>query len=186
MILVCRKYLWKEFVLLFLLIIGSACGQTSIESAPEGEAQMEVQLASNAFTDGGTIPDKHTCDGEDISPHLVWSGIPEGTQSVVLIMDDPDAPVGTWVHWVLYDLPSDIKEITEGEQGVGVAGINSWNKPEYGGPCPPPGKPHRYFFKLYALDTELYLQPGAAKEDIEEAMLGHVLAQGQLMGLYSR
>ena len=147
---------------------------------------MKIQVTSTAFTDGGTIPTKYTCDGEDISPELVWSEIPEGTRSLVLIMDDPDAPVGTWVHWVLYDLPPEINKISEGEEGIGVAGISSWNKPGYGGPCPPPGNPHRYFFKLYALDTELYIYPGAAKEAIEKAMLGHVLAEGQLMGLYGR
>lgn len=186
MTLMGRKYLWIGFVLFFLFFIGSACKPTASESVEESETAMNIQVSSNAFTEGGTIPVKYTCDGENVSPPLVWSGIPESAQSVVVIMDDPDAPVGTWVHWVLYDLSLDINALDEGEREVGVAGVNSWNKPEYGGPCPPPGKPHRYYFKLYALDTELYLQSGATKADIEKAMQGHILAEGQLMGEYGR
>jgi hypothetical protein len=128
---------------------------------------------------------KYTCDGQDISPPLEWSGTPEGTQSLVLISDDPDAPVGTWVHWVLFDLPADTNSLPEGAQDLGTDGNNSWRRPGYGGPCPPSGT-HRYFFKLYALDTALNLEAGASKEQVEKAMQGHILAQGELMGKYER
>ena len=181
-----RKIQWLGFGLSFGLLIGSGCSASPTETAAESEVQMKIQVTSSAFTEGGDIPVKYTCDAENISPQLAWSPIPGGTQNLALIMDDPDAPVGTWVHWVLYNLSPDINELSEGVQGVGVVGKNSWGKAEYGGPCPPPGKPHRYFFKLYALDTELSLQPGATKEDVENAMQGHILAQGQLMGNYGR
>lgn len=147
---------------------------------------MAITLTSSAFSEGGTIPKKHTCDGEDVSPALNWSGIPEGTKSLALIMDDPDAPAGTWVHWVLYDLPPDLTGLPEGTRGLGVEGMTSFREPGYGGPCPPRGKPHRYFFKLYALDKILGLKAGVTKGDLEKAMQGHVLAQGQLMGTYGR
>ncbi len=153
---------------------------------------MTIQITSAAFTEGGAIPKKHTCDGEDISPALAWSGIPSGTQSLALIADDPDAPVGTWVHWVLYNIPSTLNGLPEGVakspnvEGIGLQGNNGFRRSGYGGPCPPKGKPHRYFFKLYALDTSLNLKAGATKADIEKAMGGHILAQGQLMGTYGR
>jgi len=150
-----------------------------------------MQISSSAFSEGGTIPKKFTCDGPDASPQLSWSGAPASTQSFALIMDDPDAPVGTWVHWVFYNLPANIKELAEGvekkEQAAGgVQGRNDFKKIGYGGPCPPPGMPHRYFFKLYALDSKLDLKAGASKADVERAMKGHILAQGQLVGRYGR
>ncbi|MGD9093936.1 MAG: YbhB/YbcL family Raf kinase inhibitor-like protein [Anaerolineales bacterium] len=147
---------------------------------------MSIQLSSSGFSEGETIPRKYTCDGEDISPQLSWSGAPAGLQGLVMIMDDPDAPVGTWVHWVLYSLPGNLTELPEGVQGLGVDGQNSWSRLGYGGPCPPPGTAHRYFFKLYALDIALNLNPGATKEEVENAMAGHILARGQLMGMYER
>lgn len=103
-----------------------------------------------------------------------------------MIADDPDAPVGTWVHWVLYDIPSDLSQLAEGAKGIGTQGVNDFHKLGYGGPCPPKGKPHRYYFKLYALDTALNLKPGASKENVLTAMKGHVLANGELMGKYGR
>lgn len=158
----------------------------------EGELRMTLELTSPAFEDGETIPSKFSCDGIDVSPRLEWSSVPEGTKSLALICDDPDAPMGTWVHWVLYGLPADTTSLPEGVpadeaiEDVALQGKNDFKRIGYGGPCPPPGKPHRYFFKLYALDTELDLKPGAKKKDLEKAMKGHVLAQGQLMGRYQR
>lgn len=153
---------------------------------------MTLELTCRDFKDGEMIPSKFTCEGVDVSPRLEWSGVPEGTKSLALICDDPDAPVGTWVHWVLYGLPADSTSLPEGVptdeaiEGGALQGRNDFRRTGYGGPCPPPGKPHRYFFKLYALDSALDLKPGATKKDLEKAMKGHVLAQGQLMGRYKR
>ena len=152
---------------------------------------MAFTLQSSAFQNGGSIPKKFTCEAADVSPELTWSGVPEKTQSFALIADDPDAPMGTWVHWVIYDLPPNTAKLPEGvpkqEQAAsGAQGKNSSGKIGYGGPCPPPGKPHRYFFKLYALDGKLNLKPGARKPEVEAAMKGHVLAQAELMGKYGR
>jgi hypothetical protein len=158
----------------------------------KGGAAMTLKLTSGGFEPGGTIPKKFTCDGPDVSPALNWSDPPAGTQSFALIADDPDAPVGTWVHWVLYDLPADTRSLAENlpkqEQLSNAArqGRNDFRRIGYGGPCPPPGKPHRYFFKLYALDTKLSLKAGAAKAEVERAVQGHILAQGELMGRYGR
>jgi Raf kinase inhibitor-like YbhB/YbcL family protein len=153
---------------------------------------MTLQIRSNAFSEGGMIPRKYTCDGEDVSPPMAWSGVPEGTKSLVLIADDPDAPMGTWVHWVLYDIPPTLDGLPEGVaktplvQGVGTQGTNDFRQIGYGGPCPPRGPAHRYFFKLYALDTSLNLKSGLRKAEIEKAMKGHILAQAQYMGTYRR
>jgi Raf kinase inhibitor-like YbhB/YbcL family protein len=153
---------------------------------------VSFKIVSTAFSAGGTIPQKFTCDGPDDSPQLTWTDSPAKTQSLALIMDDPDAPVGTWVHWVIYDLPANSRELAEGvakqEQLLSGArqGRNDFGKIGYGGPCPPAGKPHRYFFKVYALDAKLGLKPGARKSDVERAMQGHVLAQAELMGRYGR
>lgn len=153
---------------------------------------MPLQLTSAAFTEGSPIPAQYTCDGRDVSPPLRWSGAPEGVRSFALIADDPDAPAGTWVHWVLYNLPANTIELPEGipptefVAGGGRQGRNDFGRLGYGGPCPPRGKPHRYFFKLYALDTMLDLPARATKQDVERAMRGHILAEGQLMGTYQR
>jgi Raf kinase inhibitor-like YbhB/YbcL family protein len=153
---------------------------------------MSFEVTSPAFSAGEAIPKEFTCDGPDVSPKLSWSDPPSKTQSLALIMDDPDAPVGTWVHWVLYDVPADMKELPEGgpkqEQLASGArqGRNDFGKIGYGGPCPPPGKPHRYFFKLYAIDTKLNLKSGVTKSDLERAMKGHILAQAELIGRYGR
>ena len=153
---------------------------------------MSFQIVSPAFSAEGTIPKKFTCDGPDDSPQLTWKDPPAKAQSFALIMDDPDAPVGTWVHWVIYDLPANARELGESvakqEQLPSGArqGRNDFGKIGYGGPCPPRGKPHRYFFKLYALDIKLGLKGGARKSDVERAIEGHVLAQAELMGRYGR
>lgn len=163
---------------------------------PEGSAQgglaMALVISSSSFAPGGDIPKKHTCDAADVSPQLAWSGAPAGTRSFALIVDDPDAPVGTWVHWVYYDLPGTATGLAENVSKVdepptgGRQGRNDFRKVGYGGPCPPPGKPHRYFFKLYALDRTLDLKAGASKKDVEQAMKGHILAQAELVGKYGR
>ena len=151
-----------------------------------------MKISSAAFSANDTIPTKFTCDGPDVSPKLNWSEPPAKTQSFALIMDDPDAPVGTWVHWVLFDLRADTKELSEGvakqEQLPNDArqGRNDFGKIGYGGPCPPAGKPHRYFFKLYALDAKLNLKAGATKADVESAMKGHILAHAEMIGKYGR
>jgi Raf kinase inhibitor-like YbhB/YbcL family protein len=156
-----------------------------------GGEKMALQITSSAFSEGGMIPRPYTCDAKDVSPDLTWTGIPEGTQTLVLICDDPDAPMGTWVHWVLFNIPP-------GESGLPAEisadatlsngarhGTNDFRRLGYGGPCPPGGT-HRYFFKLYALDTDLDLESGATKAQVEAAMEGHILAEGQLMGKYKR
>ncbi len=152
-----------------------------------------MQLMSASFEQGQTIPSKYSCEGTDISPELHWENAPEGTQSLALITDDPDAPAGTWVHWVLYNIPADATSLPENqpktetlESGI-RQGRNNFLKTGYGGPCPPRGHgPHRYFFKLYALDTVLNLKQGASKVDLEQAMKGHVLAKAELMGRFER
>ena len=151
-----------------------------------------MQLTSTAFTEGAAIPPKHTCDGTNSSPPLKWSGVPAEAKSLALIADDPDAPMGTWVHWVVYDLPPSTTELAEGVAksqfipGGARQGLNDFRHLGYGGPCPPHGKAHRYFFKLYALDTPLNLKPGATKREVEGAMAEHILAEGHLMGTYQR
>jgi len=150
-----------------------------------------MKITSSAFTEGTNIPSKYTCDGQDISPPLEWKDAPDGTKSFALISDDPDAPVGTWVHWVAFNIPpnaakleENIKHDKEFKNGM-RQGNNDWPKIGYGGPCPPSGI-HRYYFKLYALDTMLDIKSGATKEQLLKAMKGHVLAEAQLMGKYKR
>jgi Raf kinase inhibitor-like YbhB/YbcL family protein len=152
-----------------------------------------MELSSPAFTNGGDIPSRHTCEGQDIAPPLQWSGLPEGTQSLALIVDDPDAPdpahpQRTWVHWVLYDIPPTATSLAEGGKPLPHdtrEGQNDWKRTGYGGPCPPIGR-HRYFFKLYALDQRLADQHQPTKAALEKAMQGHVLAQAQLLGTYQK
>jgi Raf kinase inhibitor-like YbhB/YbcL family protein len=153
--------------------------------------KMDIKITSSAFENEGFIPPKYTCDGSDISPPLQWEGVPEGTKSLALISDDPDAPMGTWVHWVLFNLPADTRELAENippdstlPNGA-VQGTSDFGRIGYGGPCPPSGT-HRYFFRIYALDTELDLAPGATKADLLNAMEGHTLGEGRLMGKYKR
>lgn len=164
---------------------------TSSPQPVKGDEEMAFQLTSSAFQPEGSIPAKYTCQGEDTSPPLRWSDPPVETASFALIVDDPDAPMGTWVHCVLYNLPGDVRELAESTLSDANLpdgsrqGNNSWGRTGYGGPCPPSGT-HRYFFKLYALDAELDLVEGATKEQLLQAMEGHILAQTELMGLYSK
>jgi len=169
-----------------LALILAGCRATTPQETVEGETEMPIKITTPAFSEGGVIPKPYTCDGVNHSPQLDWTGIPQGTLSLALIADDPDAPAGTWVHWVLYDLPPDLTGLAEATRGTGIQGKNDFRNLGYGGPCPPKGSTHRYYFKLYALDTLLKLQEGASKADVEKAMRGHILAQGQLMGKYSR
>ena len=155
---------------------------------------MSFSLSSPAFKEGAAVPGKYTCDGADVSPPLGWSGAPPGTAALALTADDPDAPAGTWVHWVLYNLPGTVSHLPENvpktetlpDLGGALQGRTDFRRPGYGGPCPPPGPAHRYFFKLYALDAPLKLHAGATKRDVEAAMQGHVLGTAQLMGTYAR
>lgn len=153
---------------------------------------MKFELSSTSFAAGASIAKRFTCDGQDDSPELHWSEAPAGTKSFALIADDPDAPVGTWVHWVLFNLPPETRALPESVPKTpslpskARQGKNDFGKIGYGGPCPPPGKPHRYFFKLYALDAVLALEAGVTKADVESAMKGHILAQAELMGRYGR
>ena len=153
-----------------------------------------MKLTSERFSEGAAIPARHTCDGADLSPPLAWTAAPPATVTQALICDDPDAPGKTWVHWVLYNLPAHVTALPEGVpksetlENLGGArpGTTDFERVGYGGPCPPPGKPHRYFFKLYALDARLELPAGARKAEVERAMKGHALAEAQLMGTYKR
>jgi Raf kinase inhibitor-like YbhB/YbcL family protein len=175
-----------------LLMLLCSCSSRDALTAPKGRTKMTVTVTSTAFHDGGSIPAKYTCDGANISPPLRWNTIPDGAKSIALIVDDPDAPRGDWVHWVVYDLPASLREIPErvppDEKILGNGGrqgTTDFGKIGYGGPCPSSGT-HRYFFKVYALDKELGLAPGATKAQVLKAMEGHVLTEGQLMGKYAR
>ena len=178
-------------ILGMMLILGACQGARPEPSKPQG-ATAGIRLESSAFSAEGLIPKQHTCDGQDLSPPLSWSETPPSAQSLVLICDDPDAPIGTWDHWILFNIPSTVRSLPEGIPaeaevvGIGRHGLNSWKRLGYGGPCPPQGSTHRYYFRLYALDTMLDLEAGASKKEVERAMEGHVLAFGQLMGRYGR
>jgi len=176
-------------ILIAILVVGiAACSNGSV-ARPEHTATViseenAMELTSSVFANEATIPARYTCDGEDISPPLEISGIPSGTTSLVLVMDDPDAPVGVWDHWVAFNIePRDT--IPEAIEDLGTPGNNSWGRTGYGGPCPPSGT-HRYFFTVYALDTVLDLVAGSGKEDVLTATEGKVLAEATLMGRYSR
>lgn len=162
---------------------------------PHAEAEMTLTLTSRAFSDGGEIPAQYTCSGRDVSPPLAWTGVSAGTRSLVLIVDDPDAPDPkapkmTWVHWVLYNIPPTATGIPEGASASDLgpqvqSGLNDWKRTGYGGPCPPVGR-HRYFHKLYALDTALMFLQTPTKQQVEAAMEGHILARAELMGTYQK
>ena len=177
---------WLKVLLILILFSGE---NKIVFSQSKGVKIMEI--TSSAFQNEGMVPTKYTCDGEDISPPLSWSDLPESTQSLALISDDPDAPMGTWVHWVIYNIPpsekgfheniSKEKKLSNGS----LQGITDFKRVGYGGPCPPGGT-HRYYFKLYALNTKLNLEAGATKKQLLQAIEGHVLAQAELMGKYKR
>lgn len=153
---------------------------------------MAMDLTISSFTNGGGIPKQHTCDGANVSPALKWGKSPAGTKAICLIMDDPDAPRGTWVHWVLYNLPPETVSLAENTPKTPTLpngaqqGINDFPGVGYDGPCPPPGPAHRYYFKIYALDAKMELPARATKKQLEEAMKGHILDKGEWMGKYGR
>jgi Raf kinase inhibitor-like YbhB/YbcL family protein len=150
------------------------------------EKIVKLEVSSTAFKENTSIPKKYTCDGKDINPPLTIENVPQGTKSLALIVDDPDAPMGIWVHWVLWNIDPKTKEIKENSVPQGaIQGVNDFGKSSYGGPCPPSGT-HRYFFKAYALDTVLKLAQNSRKADLERAMKGHIIGQGQLMGTYKK
>jgi Raf kinase inhibitor-like YbhB/YbcL family protein len=178
------------FICMALALLISSCSSTQ---TPTPEADMSLDLKSDAFVNGQSIPAKYSCVGKNVSPALTWGDPPAGTQSFALIVDDPDAPMGTWVHWVLYNIPADQRSLTENLPVSGknvdpnaiYFGKNSSGNTRYDGPCPPSGT-HRYYFKLYALDALVDLLPGATKDELLKAMQGHILAQGELMGTFSK
>jgi Raf kinase inhibitor-like YbhB/YbcL family protein len=187
---VISKKMGYLLVSLFFLCLFQGVGG-EVYSKTRGGANMAITITSTAFSKGGMIPRDYTCDGKDISPPLAWTGVPEGTKSLALICDDPDAPMGTWVHWVIFNIPARIEDLPASippeqvlESGA-RHGINDFRKFGYGGPCPPGGT-HRYYFKVYALDIELVEKPGITKAELLKAMEGHILAEGRLMGRYRR
>lgn len=182
----------------FFVILAIACVSHGILFAAPVSAQntkdpaMPLNLSSPSFSNGGDIAKQFTCDGSDLSPQLSWTEPSAGTKSFALLADDPDAPVGNWNHWTAWNLPPDLRSLPEGvpktphlPDGTDQ-GINDFHKPGYNGPCPPAGKPHRYYFKLFALDSKLDLKPNASKRELERAMKGHILAQAEWMGRYKR
>lgn len=177
----CHK--WLPIIIVFVLVV--------LTFMTGGQA-MAFTLKSSAFQEGGTIPSQFTCDGKDMSPELTWSGAPKGTKSFALICDDPDAPVGTWVHWVIFGISPETMNLPKGVPNTrelpdgSRQGINDFHRIGYGGPCPPKGPAHRYFFKLYALDTKLGLNAGATKQQLLDAMRDHILDETKLMGRYKR
>jgi Raf kinase inhibitor-like YbhB/YbcL family protein len=178
---------WMLIVL--AIAAGIALAEATAIRVPSNGA---FQLTSSAFQDGGTIPDQYTCVGKNVSPPLQWSGVPESTKSLVLIVEDPDAPSGVWTHWAVYDLPPNAARLPEGISsadtvpGGGRQGLNDFKSIGYGGPCPPPGSPHHYRFKLFALDSMLGLKAGATKDDVELTMKKHVIGQAQLTAVFGR
>ena len=170
---------------LVALMIAAPAPPPAEGAGAEGHS-MSLKIESRSFASESTIPKQHTCDGADLSPALTWAGAPAGTKSFALICDDPDAPVGTWVHWVVWNIPPAATAVPAGSVPKGaLQGTNDFGRRSYGGPCPPSGT-HRYFFKLYALDTTLSLGSGTTKKELERAMAGHILAHAELKGTYRR
>lgn len=180
----------RKRVTIFMAALAVAVVLPAAADRTEEEA-MSIEVTSSAFVHEGLIPRRYTCDGEDISPPLVWRGLPEGTMSLALIVDDPDAPRRTWVHWVIFNLPPGSGNLPENVPpqlslpGDSRQGMNDFGRVGYGGPCPPAGM-HRYYFRIYALDSLLDLAPGSTKEALLKAMAGHILGEGELMGKYRR
>jgi len=177
------KWAWMVGIGILLL---AGCAKQDISPAPARGDEMSIQITSTGFKEGGNIPRLYTCDDRNVSPPLAWSGVPSKTMSLAIILEDPDAPSGTFVHWVLFNLPPGLSGLEQGSNGGGIEGINDFRKIGYNGPCPPRGSNHRYYIKVYALDQQLGLNGGATKAQLENAMEGHILAQGQLMARYGR
>jgi Raf kinase inhibitor-like YbhB/YbcL family protein len=189
-----RQMMAVIFFFTVLVGMGAAGHRPAAAQASQaaGGAAMAMTITTTAFATGGEIPKKYTCDGPDVSPALAWSELPANTKGLALIADDPDAPAGTWTHWVVWDIPLKSMGLAENMLKAKTLpdgtrqGTTDFRKVGYGGPCPPPGKAHRYFFKLYALDTKIDLPAGALRQELEEAMKGHVLAHAEVMGTYGR
>lgn len=188
-----RPPVWRRWLLPGVIAAGLMASHVpGAESLPAGKEECIMQLTSIAFAEGRAIPGKFTCDGLDVSPLLQWSGAPAGTRSFALICEDPDAPGGMWVHWVIYGLPATAVELPEGVATTeslpngAKQGVNDFRRAGYGGPCPPPGRAHRYIFRLFALDTVPPLKSRATRSDLLRAMSGHILAEARLMGTYQR
>jgi len=186
-----RSYTAKLFFMLAVLLL-SAMFDASVASRAEAKPAQKFVVTSSAFQPGADIPRKYTCDAEDVSPPLHWENIPAGTKAFAIIVDDPDAPGGTWVHWVIYDLPAETKELAENVAKTEVLasgakqGVNDFRKVGYSGPCPPGGSAHRYYFKLYALDAVTNLKPRATKQQSLDALMPHLLGEADLIGRYKR
>jgi len=180
-------------IALLVLFLGCISNQPEQETPTKEETTLkQISISPDTFSNGSNIPVEYTCDGDDRSPALSWNTVPAGTQSFALIVDDPDAPGKTWVHWVIYNIPANstglpgaVPKNNTLDDGS-LQGKNDFGRVGYNGPCPPPGKPHRYFFRVYALDTTLSLKSGATKSQLEAAMSGHILAQGEMVGEYGR
>lgn len=183
---------WPNVILLAIMVAAAGSAAQSQTKQPASSHSMSFQLTSSAFSSGGAIPRQYTCDGADHSPDLHWSEPPRGAVTFALVMHDPDAPVGDWVHWVVWNLP-------QAEHGMAAnfpkqaelpngtrQGSNDSKKTGYNGPCPPTGKPHRYVFRVYAVDTKLDLAAGATRADLESALKEHILAEAEYMGMYHR
>jgi len=166
-------------IVIFIIVMNIGC----VENQQKRSGNMK--LSSSAFVGNGAIPSEYTCDGADISPPLTFSSVPEQTKSLALIVDDPDAPAGTWVHWLVWNIPANKTGFSKGENITYPQGKNDFGSIDYGGPCPPSGT-HRYFFKFYALDTMLDLNEGSTKKQLESAISGHILEEAQLIGTYKR
>jgi Raf kinase inhibitor-like YbhB/YbcL family protein len=173
-----------------IILLGEKMLQQFNNSKPSqnkgSKASTNMKIKCSAFSNNGKIPSKYTCDGENMNPPLSFSDIPNNSKSLLLIVDDPDAPAGIWTHWILFNIPPDTKEVPENSVPSGaIQGVTSFSTKGYGGPCPPSGT-HHYYFKLFALDITLDLPESSKAKDIEEVVVGHILAQAQLIGLYSR
>ena len=180
-----------QTVIILLAIVLSACSHDSKPTTKKPQATLaDLEVGSVAFLEGQAIPDRYTCDGENSSPPVQWTGAPKSTKSFALICDDPDPPGGAWVHWVIFDIPATSRELGEpGTAGIpadAVQGMNDFNQEGWGGPCPPAGAPHRYVFSVYALNTELKLKAGSTKKDVLAAMENHIVGEGRLTGVYLR
>ena len=184
--------LHRSLTLLPLLITVVLALVVPAEVRGQEASSSKMELTTTSFTPGGFIPKRFTCEAADVSPALAWTDPPPGTRSFAIIEDDPDAPSGTFVHWVVYDLPAAYRKLPEALSGNdqmpggGRQGTNDFSRTGYSGPCPPPGRPHRYFIRLYAVDTILNLRPAATRKELDAAMQGHILAQAELMGRYQR
>jgi Raf kinase inhibitor-like YbhB/YbcL family protein len=186
-----KNYLFCFFLTIFLITGGGETIQAKDQMNAKIKGGKAMEITSSSFVHEDMILAKYTCDGQNISPPLAWSGAPKETKSFALICDDPDAPAGTWVHWVIFDIPANINSLPEKVSrqeeiaGLGKSGKNSSRRYGYDGPCPPSGT-HRYYFKLYALDSMLNMNAGLTKEELLKAIKGHILAEAQLMGRYKR